>query len=447
MHSKLMKKLIILLFVGFLANNVAFAQEEPPAPLNLQPLAVQSLFAESIRNEQWDQALNYGRWLTTYRPKTLEGNPNFNGERNFRRMIEAYSSIAESKSDPSLKEAYVDSALIMYDRALAIFDEDEIDHYRWQFNRARFIQSNMSSIEDGRQLTVQEYDKLYELDKEEFIASGNGYFINYLVSEKVVFGERDEAIAIMNEAEPMAPENVREHFDTIRNDLFSSPEERIGFLTGKLEDAESEAEELELYKELFDLYGQTGNRDKEQEMAQTLYEMQPSYESVLRLAEYAKTRGNYREANGYYKELLTFADGNEQKAEINFELADNYYQLRELQTARTYARRAASQDSDWGRPVALIGDIYAESVTECTDGTLERTDKVVYWLVIDYLNRARNVDSSISNSVQRRISTYQAFTPNAEEKFYMNWENGDDINVGANLGQCYGWIGEATTVR
>jgi tetratricopeptide (TPR) repeat protein len=444
-----MKKLIILLFVGFLANNVAFAQEqeEPPAPLNLQPLAVQSLFAESIRNEQWDQALNYGRWLTTYRPKTLEGNPNFSGDRNFRRMIEAYSSIAESKSDPSLKEAYVDSALIMYDRALAIFDEDEIDHYRWQFNRARFIQSNMSSIEDGRKQTMQEYNKLYEQDKEEFIASGDGYFINYLVSEKVVFGERDDAIAIMNEAEPMAPQSVREHFDSIRNDLFSSPEERIEFLTGKLEDAESEAEELELYKELFELYGESGNQDKEREMAQTLYEMQPNYENVLRLAEYAKARGNYREANRFYKELLGFADSNEQKSEANYEIADNYFQLRELQTARTYARRAASQNSDWGQPVELIAEIYAQTVTECSDGMLERTDKVVYWLVLDYLNRASSIDSSNSNSVQRRISSYSAYTPNAEEKFYMNWENGDDINVGANLGQCYEWIGEATTVR
>lgn len=448
MHSKLMKKLIILLLVGFFSPHVASAQEEePPTPLNLPPLAVQSLFAESVNNEQWDQALNYGRWLTTYRPKELEGNPNYRGDRNFRRMITAYSSIAEDQSDPSLKEAYIDSALIMYDRALAVFNEDEIDHYRWRFNRARFIQRNMSNIEDGRELTLQEYNELFELDKEEFIASGDGYFINYLVSEKIVFDERDQAIAIMNEVEPMAPENVKEHFDELRNDLFDSPEERIEFLTGKLEDAEDEEEELELYEELFDLYGQVGNTEKEREMAQTLYEVAPDYESVSRLAEYAKKRGNYREANEYYKELLEFAEDDEEKAEINYELADNYYQLRELRTARTYARRAASQDSDWGEPIALIGQIYAEAVSQCTDGTLERTDKVVYWLVLDYLNRARSVDSSISGSVRRSIATYEAFTPNAEEKFYMNWENGDDIDVGANLGQCYEWISEATTVR
>lgn len=443
-----MKKLIILLLVGFFAHNTAFGQEEePPTPLNLPPIAVQSLFAESVGNEQWEQALTYGRWLTTYRPKQLEGNPNFNGERNFRRMIRAYGSIAEGQSDPSLKEAYVDSALIMYDRALAIFDQDEIDHYQWRFNRARFIQRNMSSIQDGRRLTLQEYDELYKLDSEKFINTSDGYFINYLVSEKVVFDQEAEAIVIMNESEPMAPQNVRDHFDSIRNDLFSSPEDRIGFLTGKLEDAESEEEELELYKELFELYGRAGNREKEQETARTLYEMAPNYENVLRLAEYAKNRGNYREANRFYRELLEFAESDEQKAKINYELADNYYQQRELESARRFARRAASQDRNWGRPVALIGEIYAEAVSQCTDGTLDRTDKVVYWLVLDYFNRARQVDSSTSNSVQRSISTYQAFTPNAEEKFYMNWENGDEIDVGANLGQCYEWISEATTVR
>ncbi|MFW6347193.1 MAG: tetratricopeptide repeat protein [Cyclonatronaceae bacterium] len=444
-----MKKLILLLFVGLFAAQPSFAQEEePPTPLNLQPIAVQSLFAESVNNEQWDQALQYGRWLTKYRPKELEGNPNYRGDRNFRRMIRAYESIAKDQSDPALKEAYVDSALIMYDRALAVFSEDEIDHYQWRFNRARFIQSNMGDIEDGRRLTLEEYSELYELDKEKFIDSGDGYFINYIVSEKIVFDQEDEAIAIMNEAEPMAPQSVRDNFDSIRNDLFDSPEERIEFLTDKLEDTEEEEEQLELYEELFELYGQSGNTEKEQEMARTIYEMAPDFDSVSRLAEYAKSRGNYREANEYYEELLEYAEDEEEKAEINYEIADNYYQLRELRTARTYARRAASQDDDWGRPIALIGSIYAQAVSECTDGgTLERTDKVVYWLVLDYLNRAREVDSSISNSVQRSISTYEAFTPNAEEKFYMNWEDGDDINVGANIGECYQWISEDTTVR
>lgn len=443
-----MKKLIVLFLIGFFAQTSAFAQEEEaPTPLNLPPLAVQSLFAENISNQQWEYALDFGRWLTTYRPKELEGNPNYRGDRNFRRMIRAYENIAQDQSDPSLREAYVDSALIMYDRALAIFDQDEIDHYQWRFNRARFIQSNMSNIDDGRRLTLQEYSELYDLDQEKFIASGDGYFINYLVSEKVVFDQRDEAIALMNEAEPMAPQNVRDHFETVRNDLFSSPEERIGFLTGRLERAESEEEELELYSELFELYGRAGDRAKEQEMAVTLYEMLPNFENVERMASYAKNAGDYREANRYFMELLELADTDEVRAEVNYEIAENFFQLRELQQARTHARRARSQNSSWGAPLALIGEIYGEAVSQCTDGALGRTDKVVYWLAIDYLERARSIDSSVNRRAQRSISAYQGITPNAEEKFYMDWEDGEEINVGANLDQCYQWISESTTIR
>ncbi len=442
-----MKKLILTVLIGLFALELSHAQqEEPPTPLNLPPIAVQSLFAESVRNEQFDDALRYGRWLVNYRPKEMEDNPNYRGDRNFRRMIDVYQGLAGQQSDPSLREAYVDSALIMYDRALAIFDEDEIDHYQWGFNRARFIQSNQRDIENGRIMTMEEYEKLYELDPQRFIDSGDGYFIMYLVSEKVTNSFRDDAIRIMNDAQPMSPQNVVDFFQETRADLFSDPDERIVFISEQLEDASPE-QRLEIKTELFDLYGQVGNREQQQEMARALYEADKSYENIMRMAEYAQNRGNNRDAIRYYREALDVAETDRQRSRLNYSISDNYYQLRELQQARTFARRAIQQDNSWGIPLIHMAQIYAQAVTDCTDGGLDRTDKVVYWLVIDYLERAARVDNSVASRAQRDIASYRGFTPSAEEKFYMNWENGDSINVGGNLNSCYEWISETTTVR
>lgn len=334
----------------------------------------------------------------------------------------------------------------MYDRALAIFDEDEIDHYQWGFNRARFIQSNQRDIENGRIMTMREYEALYELDPQRFIDSGDGYFIMYLVSEKVTNGFREDAIRIMNDAQPLAPQNVIDFFQETRNDLFSDPDERIKFITEQLNDASPE-DRLDIKTELFDLYGQVGNREMQEQMASDLYDADKSYDNVMRMAEYAQNRGNYREAIGYFREALQLASNDTQRSRLNQNLSDSFLQLGDLQQARTFARRAMQQDSSWGTPLIQMASIYAQAVTNCTDGGLDRTDKVVYWLVIDYLERAANVDSSVASRARRDIASYRGVTPTSEEKFYMNWENGDTINVGGNLNSCYEWIGETTTVR
>ncbi|MCH8568808.1 MAG: tetratricopeptide repeat protein [Balneolales bacterium] len=441
-----MKKFFLIFIVGFFCFDSAIAQEEPPTPLNLPPLAVQSLFTENVRNELYEEALPFGRWLTSYRPKELEGHPSFRGDRNFRRMIDIYEAMAGRQSDPSLREAYVDSALIMFDRTLAIFSADEIDQYQWKFSRARFMQSNMRSINDGRIQTMNEYRNLFELDPKRFIETGDGYFINYLVTEKVNNNFRDEAIAIMNQAEPMAPENVRSHFNETRNSLFRSPEDRIAFMETQLEGM-SETELLEAYAELFELYTRVGDRDKMQETAKILYDKSPNFENTVRLAEYAENRSQYREAIRLYEEALERAENDEQRARMNMKLSDNHFNMRDLQRARTHARRAIQQNANWGAPHIRMAEIYAQAVSDCTSGSLDRTDKVVYWLVIDHLERARRADSSVASRVDREIASYVGVTPNAEEKFYMNWENGDRIQVGSNLNSCYEWISESTTVR
>ncbi|AXJ00201.1 hypothetical protein CYPRO_0924 [Cyclonatronum proteinivorum] len=441
-----MKKLILLLIAGLFVSESAFAQEEPPTPLNLPPIAVQSLFVESVRNQQFEEALNFGRWLVDWRPREMENNPNFRGDRNFRRMIQIYEAIGAQQSDPSLREAYIDSVLIMYERTFITFDESEIDKFEWKMNRARFMQSNMRAIDNGRVLTMEEYNELFEKDMERFIQTGDGYFINYLVSELVNNGFRDRAIQTMNVAEPLSPESVRAHFNQVRADLFSSPDERIEFLLTQM-DGMDEDEQLETKQELFDLYGATGNREKQREMAITLYEVDPSYANIMRLAEYAESQANYRDAIRYLGEAFQATDDPETRAMINLKLSENHFALRDLQTARTYAQRAMRLRPNWGAPLMRMADIYAQAVTDCASGGLERTDKAVYWLVIDYLERARRVDSSVANTVQRSIASFQAVTPNAEEKFYMNWENGDTIQVGANLNACYDWISESTTVR
>jgi hypothetical protein len=123
--------------------------------------------------------------------------------------------------------------------------------------------------------------------------------------------------------------------------------------------------------------------------------------------------------------------------------------LESLSTAKRYVQDALAIDANDGAAYIKMATIYGAAVTQCTeDRTLEAADKVVYWLVIDYLNKAKQIDPSVANTVNRQLSSFEEVTPNSEDKFFtLNLENGQTIRVDGSLNSCYSFINESTTVR
>ncbi|MGM0737872.1 MAG: hypothetical protein ACQETM_01745 [Bacteroidota bacterium] len=434
-----MAKSILILITALVITSSAGAQ-----PFGYTPLQIQSLFAEDYRNEQYQQALIYGRWLVDAHPKEMEEYPgNYPAERNFRRMIDIYEYMSTQQEDPTLREAYLDSALQMFDRVFALFTEEEIDVYRWHFNRGRFFQSHSDYIEDAFLQALEDYEIMFNMDPKRATESGGGYYVQMIVQHYARQSDRDKAFAIINEAEPFADEETSDFFDQTRNEMITDPQERIELLTGELEE---EPENMELMKELHELYVATGARDKAREIAEKMYEIEPSVANVTRLADKAENEGEYRQAIRYLAEAHEIQQGSA-RARTSLRIADNYLSLRDLQEARRYARRAANEDPNWGEPQIMIAEIYGEAVSRCAGSDMTRIDKAVYWLVLDYLDRAKQRNSNVTSTVNRLYRTYEPVTPTAEEKFYQNWNTGDKIRIDGSLKECYSWIGEETTVR
>ena len=442
-----MKKILFVLILGLLFADTVNAQqkeESPPPPMNMQPGAAWSVFNENYRNQMYEFALPFGRWLVNYRPTTLEGfEAQYRGDRIFSRMITIYGHMAENTNDPTVRTAYVDSAMVLYDRALAIFDDDQIDRFRWMFDRARFMQMNQNNIPDGRQRTMEEYKVLFEKDAPRFIELADGYYITYLVRELIALNGRDRAIEIMLQSEQYGGEALRAEFNEIRDSIFRSPDERIEFLEGQLAD---DPDNIEIKKELFTLYQRTGDIDRVNEIAVALYEADPDLDNTLRMAENAEGNAEYSRAVRFLQEALNLTDDNRQRAEINLRISDAHLNMRNLETARDFARRAQRQAPSWGEPLIKIAEIYSQAVTDCSS-QLDRLDKAVYWLVLDYLERAQRVDSGVASTVNRRLPVFRGVTPTAEEKFYQGWENGDSVRIDGSLKECYAWINGSTTVR
>lgn len=440
MHNfKTMIRSTLFLIILLIAAGAANSQ-----PFGYTPLQIQSLFSEDYRNDQYETALVYGRWLTEAHPKQMEEYPGtYRGDRNFRRMINIYEHMSEQQEDPSLREAYLDSALQMYDRVFALFDEDEIDKYRWYFNRGRFFQEHSDYISNAYQQALDDYETMFNMDPQRATEAGNGYYVQIMVQNYARRNQADRAFSLINEAEPYADDDLREYFAETRNELITDPDERIELLTSDLEEAPGN---VDLMEELYELYLAVGERENAEDMAVRMYEENPSAENILRLADKEQDRGNYDEANNYLREAGEIQEGRD-KAETLLRIADNYLSMRDLQNARSYARSAAQEDSDWGEPQITIARIYVEAVSRCAGREMTRIDKAVYWLVLDYLDEARDRNSEVASTVDRLYRTYEPVTPSAEEKFYQNWNTGETLEINGSLKDCYSWIAEETTVR
>jgi tetratricopeptide (TPR) repeat protein len=442
-----MKKYIITCLMFLVTINVANAQNQeiPEAPFGFSPVEVLTIFNGNFSNRDYENALNFGRWLIIAHPKTMElpGNAQYRADRTFDRMITIYNELAKKENNPITSAALIDTAKSLYVQVLDIFTADEIDLYRWNFEFGRFYQTN-TVIDDSNWKAAQQYLKLYELDADRMVKEANGYYIQFVISQLVGRGERDQAIELMSAAEPSAGPETIAYFSSVRDRLFSNPEERIVYLEGLLE---ASPNDLDLLNELFDLYTRTNNREEVARLTDKLYELNPTYTNIMRMATRAKSNANYRSAIQYLEEAMAKTQDKDQRKEAALAIADNYLNMDNLQRARDFARQAAQIDPSWGQPLLKIAEIYGQAVSSCAGGTMTRQDKVVYWLVLDYMDRARSTDASTRQFVERQYRTYVNASPSIEEKFYMNWTVGDSIRVNGELRECYAWINETTTVR
>lgn len=438
-----MKKYILAVALLFTAASQAFSQSEPP--YGMSEIQAYSIFYENFRTGDYNMALQFGKWMLEKKPESIQGVNRFSLPKQYDRMIEVYAELSKEQSDPSMKSAYLDTALIIYEDAFETFDENQIDHYEWYFNRGRFHQENQSQISGGLDSAYADYEKAYELDPERFVQAGDGYYVRILLNDIISDGDKDKALETMDAIEPMASQNLLNAIEDLRNDLFTNPEERIEFLESRLENNPNDEG---LLSELSELYDDVDNREKAIEYAERLYELNKSFENIRLLADYAKDDGEYQQAIDYLLDGIDLIEDNNVKKNVMLEISGLYQNEGELRQARRYARQARDLDSSWGRPYIQIASIYASAVSQCTSGRqIERQDRVVYWLVMDYLDRAESVDSSLSSTIRRQRSTYEPVLPSAEDKFFSGWETGDSFKIGSNISDCYAWINETTTVR
>ena len=443
-----MKQLIILIGILFVSSSLTHAQancnETPPD--GLSPLAAYSIFYGNFKSGDYQFALKYGKWMICAKPEKLDGNPQFKLEKQYDRMVTIYEELARGKEDPGARSAHIDTALTLINESLELFGENPESRFDIILKRGRFYQQNFDFVENGLQKAYTDYASLVDIDAERLVGIANGYYMQQGLKNLVDDNKKEEAQAFIDKVKPYAEGDNLEFIEDQQQDLLGSPEEQVAYFVPIVEE---NPDDLAAWKSLESAYEELENRQKRKEALIKINDLEPTFDSALQLAELAKGNANYAEAAKYFKQSLNRATGDEQKVEIYLDLADVNMNLEKLSTAKGNVQDALKLAPNNGNAYIKMATIYGAAVTQCTeDRKLEAADRVVYWLVVDYLKRAKEKDSSVSSTVNRQLPTFEAVTPSTEDKFFtLNLENGQKISVDGSLMPCYSWINESTTVR
>ena len=442
-----MKVIATLVGLLLLTNSGLKAQDcTATPPYEMNELAAFSIFQDNYKNKDYPFALMYGRWLLCSKTKELEGYPRFSLASQYPKFIDIYTQIGLGEQDPSIREAYIDTALSLFEEQFTLFTDEEVDKYELYQDRGRYLLENYQNIDGGLNMAYGDFKAMFDIDVEKTTLLGEGYYVRVVIDDLVRKGEKDMVISMIDQATAYAGLELSTYFDDTLESLFNTPEERLEFCGAKLEENPESIEDLKCVAEAQEDLNMTV------EFLQTtllIHELEPTFDSALTLAETEKGNSSYTSAAEYFKQALEMADNDTDKKNINLELADVYSSTGQLSTSKKYVQDALAIDDAFGRAYIKLASVYGQAVSSCTESRkLEARDKVVYWVVVDYLTRAKSVDASVTNTVNSQLATYEAVTPSTEDKFFtLGYEQGQRVQVNSSLDSCYSWINESTVVR
>lgn len=411
------------------------------------------LYKDYMKADNYEEAMKH--WKVAY---NLAPGSNGRVKYHFEDGANIYKRLFENATDPLLKQRYVDTIMIIYDKKKECFGDEAYINGIKGFDYYYYYPEYTTA------------ENIYNLLKSNFDVKGKNadYFVinpfTKLLYDKVI----EDKLSI---------EEGRKYADLI----FKAVENGKATCKGKACEAWEIIEEyapdrLEALEAVDDFYDCTYYAKK----YHALYKQFPDSCEIINLAYSRMLRGNcttenpefmavkqakasncyvappalscaaqgnedygngkYSKAVESYLACVNNSNDNEQKARYLLLVAKIYYRdLKNYPQSRKYALEAAKLKSGWGEPYMLIGNLYASSGPLC--GTGRGWDsQVVTWPALDMWAKAKSVDNKVAAEANGLINRYLQYMPNKEDLFFRSLKPGQTYFV-----PC--WIQESTTIR
>lgn len=359
--------------------------------------------------------------------------------------IKMYTHFIKREKDADIKNAYIDTLLMLYDSRIEYFGREGyvlgrkgVDLYQLRlkdYEKAYNILSRSVELEGDTSYpdVVGQWMRATKKMIDEGKLSEDYIFDNYDISIKII--EANLEANKDHERKLANWENVRGNIDLIF-EPFATCEAIIKIYTPKFKENPSD---LKMLKKLVKLLDKKKCTEDPLYFDATvkLYELEPSPESAYLIGKMLMKNKEYGKAVDYLKEGEKI-DDSDTRADSYLYIAECYRVTNNYSAARTYALKSAGERPNNGNPYIMIGDMYAASNKTCGGNELEK--KAVYWVAVDKYYMAKQVDPGVADVANDRIKSYSIYFPPKEDIFFHNLNEGEEYIV-----DC--WINEKTTVR
>ncbi|MGB0887942.1 MAG: tetratricopeptide repeat protein [Vicingaceae bacterium] len=359
--------------------------------------------------------------------------------------VKIYKALAKKEKDATLKAAYLDTMLSIYDQRIEMFG-----------------QKGLVLGQKGQAMlsTKQDKEKTFAVLSESMEVSGNKAQSGTLVAmmftvinlekagkktkeDVVTMFEKTLAICAINKDNPKTGARYIKATEKIQN--VTAPYLDCTVLV-PLADKNFEAnkENIDWLRNTVTLLRKNKCYETKEgaliygKVAESFFAIEPSASGAAGIATIYLSKKDYSNAIVWFEKAVGMAETNDEKAEFTLSIAKAYSYKKSYSQARSSALKAAGLKSGWGEPYILIGDCYAQSTSSCDDGELGKFG--VYWVAVDKYQKAKAVDGSVASVANKKIASISSRYPATKDVFFYGKKKGDSYTV-----KC--WINETTTIK
>lgn len=392
-----------------------------------------SLYSTYYENKDYNMAVQFWRPVFNECPGSSK-NTYIKGENMFKDFFRKTGN-----------KAYIDTVLMILDKRTKYFNEEPANNLRKAFalyefggNDPEYAKKCYDLIKGVMEQSPQSFDHTYS---SLYMAITAKCYALKLIEAPEVIAAYSNSMKVVDNQLARKPGDTRfaearKNIDAVfRSSGAASCENLEHLFTAGVDKNPGDTAML---RKVITLLTETGCKDSElfYKAATSLYRSDPSASSAAQLAEMNMARKKYNEAEKYYTEAIDLETDNKIKSGLLTKLATLELTSDSKQAARDFAKAAYSLDPTNGNALFIIAESYAGArIGESFE------NQTVYWVVVDYLIRAKNTDPTLKEQVDERIAIYARLFPTKEEAFFRSMvEEGAPYQVG-------GWINESTTIR
>ena len=350
-----------------------------------------------------------------------------------------YQSFIDAAPNETIKQAYVDTLLSIYDtrakyfpkdapkamefkiRDMLLYRPDQMNHALDMISALIKEQGESVSadiVAYGMLITTELYQKK-EATAEQVM---NYYSTNGTTIEKQLAADPT------NEDLKKAKETLDAYFI---NSGVANCDNLIALYTPRFE---QNPNDVELLKKIVSLLG--ANRCNKADLyfkaAIALQKAEPSTDGALNLARLYVERGEYAKSIPLFKEAAAAQATATDKANIYLLAADAMLKAGDKGDAKALARMAIDANPNSGLAYIVIANIIG---SEKCAGDNPVVSAGPYFVAVDYLRKAKQVDPSVAADADRLINSYSAGFPSKTDLFSYAFEEGQSITVGCGINE------------